>query len=115
MNVEHINKASLGAQLRASRVAKGWTPKTAAEKMGLSPRYLADIERGDKVPKLETLVTILNVLEASADIVLQDSLHCGYKHKLSSLESRIQHLTHSQRALVIDVMETLVSGFCRET
>ena len=36
-----------------------------AEQIGISTRYLADIERGDKVPTLETFVLILNTLAAS--------------------------------------------------
>jgi len=39
-----------------------------------SERYLADIERGIKAPKLETFVGIVNAAGVSPEYLLQDSL-----------------------------------------
>ena len=80
-----MDMKSAGKMLKGYRVAHGWSIKKCAEKCGISNRYLADIERGDKIPKTETLVRILNVLGASADDVLQDSLVVGYKAKSNIL------------------------------
>ena len=44
----------------ADRVARKLTMKEFAEQCGISERYLADIERGIKAPKLETFVGIVN-------------------------------------------------------
>lgn len=49
-----MNSKSLGKNLRSYRAKRGWSIKECAEKIGISTRYLADIERGDKIPKLET-------------------------------------------------------------
>lgn len=76
-----MNSKSFGKKLRAYRSKRGWSLKECSEKMGISTRYLADIERGDKLPKLETFIQMLNVLSASADDVLQDSLTVGYEAK----------------------------------
>ena len=65
-----MNSRGLGRKLRAYRAKRGWSLKECSERIGISTRYLADIERGDKVPKLETFVSILNTLSASADDVL---------------------------------------------
>ena len=76
-----MNCKSMGKKLKSYRAKCGWSLKECSERIGISTRYLADIERGDKVPKLETFLLILNTLNASADDVLQDSLVVGYEAK----------------------------------
>lgn len=64
----------MGERLRACRIARKQTMKEFAEVCGISERYLADIERGVKAPKLETFVGIVNAAEISPEYLLQDSL-----------------------------------------
>lgn len=90
-----MNRKRLGKKLRSYRASCGWSLKECAERIGISTRYLADIERGDKVPKLETFVQILNTLSASADDVLQDSLLVGYESKSNDV---LRRLDASRRA-----------------
>ena len=73
-----MDTEGLGKKLKAYRAKCGWSQKECAEKIGISTKYLADIERGEKIPKTETLIRMLNILNASADDVLQDSLAVGY-------------------------------------
>ena len=95
-----MNSRGLGRKLRAYRAKRGWSLKECSERIGISTRYLADIERGDKVPKLETFVSILNTLSASADDVLQESLIVGYEaqsndilRELGSLDAKSKKLS----------------------
>lgn len=64
----------MGERLRACRQAHKQTMKEFAELCGISERYLADIERGQKAPKLETFVRIANAAGISPEYLLQDSL-----------------------------------------
>jgi transcriptional regulator with XRE-family HTH domain len=45
----------LGTHLRARREARGLTQAQLAERVGVSENYLSAVERGVKVPTLETL------------------------------------------------------------
>ena len=45
-----------------------------AEKAGLTANYIGMVERGEKIPSLETFIKILNALGVSADMVLSDVL-----------------------------------------
>ncbi|MFT3983130.1 MAG: helix-turn-helix transcriptional regulator [Lachnospiraceae bacterium] len=74
-----LNLVLMGARLRSCRSAKHMTMKEFSELCGISERYLADIERGYKAPKLETLVRIANAAGVSSDFLLRDSLE--YKNK----------------------------------
>lgn len=69
-----LNMLSMGERLRSCRVAKKMTMKEFAEQCGISERYLADIERGIKAPKLETFVGIVNAVGVSPEYLLQGSL-----------------------------------------
>jgi len=64
----------MGERLRAHRTARKQTMKEFAELCGISERYLADIERGKKAPKLKTFVNIANAANVSPEYLLQDSL-----------------------------------------
>ena len=72
-----MDTSSIGKRIRKYREAKGWRQEDFAERVGLSVTYTGMIERGEKVPKLETFITIANVLGVSADLLLADVLSTG--------------------------------------
>lgn len=80
-----------------------------AELVDLSPNYYGAIERGEKIPSLETFICILNTLEVSADLVLADVLKTGYLAKNSALDEKIKTLPHAERARIYAVVETLLN------
>lgn len=63
---------SVGSNIRKYRLMKKMRQEDLAEKAGLSTNYVGALERGEKVPSLETLIDILNALDISADMVLCD-------------------------------------------
>lgn len=69
-----LNLLLMGERLRTCRTARRQTMKEFAETCGISERYLADIERGLKAPKLDTFVRIVNAAGISPEYLLQDSL-----------------------------------------
>jgi len=97
-------------KLREYRVKHGWSIMDCAERIGISTRYLADIERGDKVPKLETFITILNTLTASADDVLQNSLVVGYESKSNDIIRKLDSLDTVKRKQALDIFESVISS-----
>lgn len=105
-----IHTVELGKRLKAARSEKGYSIGSFAAKVHLSDRYITGIERGEKIPKMETFVRLLNVLELSADEALQDSLVVQYKMKASELEKKISELTPQQRKLVLDVLDAMLQN-----
>lgn len=105
-----MNTKSLGKKLKSYRAKCGWSLKECSERIGISTRYLADIERGDKIPKLETFILILNTLTASADDVLQDSLVAGYEAKSNDIIRKLQMLDVSKRKQALDIFESVIAS-----
>ena len=103
-----MNTSSIGKRIRKYREAKGWRQEDFAEKTGLSVTYTGMIERGEKVPKLETFITIANVLEVSADLLLADVLSTGYHIKSSEMTEKISALSPTERDRIYSVVNTMI-------
>ena len=103
-----MNTSSIGKRIRKYREAKGWRQEDFAERIGLSVTYTGMIERGEKVPKLETFITIANVLEVSADLLLADVLSTGYNVKSSEMTEEISSLSPSERDRIYSVVNAMI-------
>ena len=99
---------SIGRNIRKYRQAKKLRQEDLAEQVGLSTNYIGALERGEKIPSLETLVEILNVLGVSADMVLCDVLRMGYEVKNSLLGEKLEKLLPEDRAKIYDVIDVLI-------
>lgn len=104
-----MNNASIGKRIRAARENRGWRQEEFAEKIGLSVTYTGMIERGEKVPKLETFIRIANVLEVSADQLLADVLKVGYNIKSSILSEKIEKLSQQEREQIYRVLDAMLN------
>ena len=103
-----MNTASIGKRIRKYREAKGWRQEDFAERIGLSVTYTGKIERGEKVPKLETFITIANALGVSADLLLADVLSTGYNVKSSEMTEEISSLSPSERDRIYSVVNAMI-------
>ena len=101
--------SSIGKRIRACREAKGWRQEDFAERVGLSVTYTGMIERGEKVPKLETFIRIANTLGVSADVLLADVLTTGYAVKSTEITEAIATLPPSERERIYNLVHTMVA------
>ena len=99
---------SIGENIRKYRKAKKMTQESLAERAGLSVNYIGSIERGEKLPSLETFITIVNQIGVSADYILQDVIQENYELKMSMFNEKLAGLTAEQRSTVDDVVDALV-------
>lgn len=58
---------TIGKNIRKFREIKKLRQEDLAEKTDLTTNYIGMIERGEKIPSLETFINILNSLGVSAD------------------------------------------------
>lgn len=57
-------KALIGKRFQDARKEKGLTQEAVSEKIGISPKYLSSIERGQANPTLDLLLTLSETLRA---------------------------------------------------
>mgnify|MGYP004546119353 FL=1 len=103
-----MNGASIGKRIRTCREQKGWTQQAFAEKVGISIAYTGMIERGEKIPKLETFIRIANVLEVSADLLLADVIKAQPFSDTSARAEVVNSLSKESRERIYDVIDTLL-------
>lgn len=99
---------TIGRNIKKYRIEKKLRQEDLAEKTDLSANYIGMIERGEKIPSLETFISILNALEISADMVLADVLKQGYVVKNSLLDEDMKKLSQEDRERIYLVIETLI-------
>lgn len=99
---------TIGKNIRKFREIKKLRQEDLAEKTDLTTNYIGMIERGEKIPSLETFINILNSLGVSADMVLSDVLDNGYKVKDSLLNEKLEKLVPGDRNRIYEVIDTMM-------
>lgn len=99
---------TIGKNIRKFREIKKLRQEDLAEKSDLTTNYIGMIERGEKIPSLETFINILNSLGVSADMVLSDVLDNGYTVKDSLLNEKLEKLVPEDRNRIYEVIDTMM-------
>lgn len=99
---------SIGRNIRKHRLMKKLRQEDLAELANLTNNYIGAIERGEKIPSLETLIVIINALGVSADMILADVIDTGYMVKDSLLAEKLSKLSAEDRAKIYDVVDTMI-------
>lgn len=99
---------TIGKNIRKYRLIKKYRQEDLADKTGLSANYIGMVERGEKVPSLETFIAILNVLEVSADMVLVDVVSTGYTVKNSMLNEKLSKLSSDDREKIYEIIDVFL-------
>ena len=68
-------KILIGKLLKNTRNSLGLTQEYVAEKLGLAPRYISDIERDKTKGSIDTLVKLCNIYNITPTYVLKDYLN----------------------------------------
>ncbi len=100
-----MDKVTLGNRLREARLQKGYTRQALAELAGVGNVYLGEVERGLKMPSLNTFIKIVEVLEISADFVLRDELTAGKAYIYDELTQKLKDITPKQRKAAADILD----------
>ena len=103
-----MDAKAVGQRIKTAREKKNMTQEDLAALVDISPTHVSVIERGSKIPRLDTFVAIANVLEVSADSLLVDVVDHATKSVASELSAAIEALPHEERMRVLKVVSVLV-------
>ena len=99
---------SIGQNIKEKRLAKSWKQSTLAEKVDLTTSYVGMIERGEKIPKLETFIHITNALDSTSDEILSVVLNRGYEIRMSEYIKKIQNLSKEEQNKIFEVLDVML-------
>jgi len=103
-----LNLKSIGKRIQMRREVLGMKQEELAEHVNLSPNYISAIERGVKIPRLETFIRIANALNITSDFLLMDVLNTGSEIKSSILSEKIKNLYPKEQERIIHVVEAMI-------
>ena len=105
-----MNQKAIGRRIKTARENKRLTQEQLAELVDLSPMHVSVIERGVKLPKLETLINIANVLDVSADVLLQDVVNNQIKLCASEASELVSQLRREDQKRVLAALRSFVES-----
>ena len=87
----------LGKKIRSLRLTNPLSQAELAESIDVSTNYIGQIERGDRKPSLETLVSLCEVLHTSLDYILSDSRSSSDDYIMFNIESELKKLSTDEK------------------
>ena len=105
-----MNQKDIGRRIKAAREKKQLTQEQLAELVDLSTMHISVIERGVKLPKLETLINIANVLDVSADVLLQDVINNRAEIFLSEASTLVNMLPQEDQRRVLAALRSFIES-----
>lgn len=69
-----IDYETIGMKVRFYRLQAKMSQETLAEHADVSRVFISSVERGEKPPSLETIISIANALQVSLDELLSETL-----------------------------------------
>ena len=103
-----VDIETIGLNIRKCRNAKKMRQEDLAQKANVSSNYISAVERGVKIPSVETLIDIMNALGVSADMIFCDVIDAGVTEKNNQLDAKVSQLSTKDRKTVYDVLDLLV-------
>ena len=103
-----MNQKAIGRRIKFARENKKLNQEQLAELANLSPMHISVIERGIKLPKLETLINIANILDVSADELLQDVVNNQTRLSATEASSLIERLSRDDQRRVLAALRSFI-------
>ena len=102
-----MDAKTVGQRIKAAREKKNLTQDELAALVNISTTHMSVIERGVKIPRLDTFVAIANALAVSADALLSDVGEHAARGVASELSSMIAELPQGEKVRVLKVVHAL--------
>lgn len=105
-----MTKIEMGRRIREARLNKGLTMSKLAKDVGTSIVYMGEIERGLKMPSVNTLIKIANTLEVSIDYILRYEVKSGDKYVYDEFASKLGMLSKEQKQTVMSILDAYINN-----
>lgn len=103
-----MDAKKIGRQIQLIRKARGNTQAELAQMVDLTPKYLSNLECGDKMPKLDTFISIANALECDANSLLVDVLNVSTIMVSSSISEKLSALPVEEQRKILRLLEVMI-------
>ncbi len=98
----------IGERIRRRREQFNYSREEFSEKLGISSRFLTDVELGVKGMSIENIIKTCSILETTADYILSGKLP-------SPSESRITEIVNNIDKKYLPALEEIIIAFSKST
>ena len=99
---------AVGRRIKEAREKRHLTQEELDARIDISPTHVSVIERGTKIPRLDTFVAIANALEVSGDALLLDVVDHAAESQASDLSAALEGLPWEEKRRILKVVRTLM-------
>ena len=107
-----VDYQAMGRRMKMKRRSMHLSQLDVAKAAQISPSYYGNIERGTRIPSIDTLVLIANALNDGADYLLFDSLKIAYQQHSPAEMRRRKMKNRRKRTKTIEVTFVLWYNQC---
>lgn len=98
-----------GKAIKEERLRLGYVRETIAERANISPRYLAAIELGEKTPKADVFVRIIQAMGVSANKIVYSS-QSENEVEYTRLAHLLMNCTPHEQKLIAAIIDTIIDN-----
>ena len=98
---------TIGKRIRQCRQRKGLTIENLAEKADITPTFMGDVERGNKLPSIHTFIKIVNALDVSFDYILSEKVTASKPIVINEMTKKIMNFNTYQLKMLEKIIETI--------
>lgn len=103
-----MDAQNIGRRIQMARKVKGLTQAELAQKVDLTPKYLSNVECGEKTPKLETFIRIANSLQCDANSLLVDVLDVATTDNGSAISRKLAALPIEEQRRLLRIFDVMI-------
>ena len=107
---EIIDRVTIGKRVREQRKKKKMKIEELAEAAGVGRNFIGEIERGLKMPSLNSVIKIVNALDISADVLLRFEVEAAKPYVLNEMTERMKVLRPAQLKMVSGVFNSMLEN-----
>lgn len=109
MSINEISMKNIGSKIKKIRKSKHLKQHELAEIIGISTKYMSNIETGSNPCSLPVFIKIINTLNISADYILSENLTIISEQtdETEELNKIIKHLNKKQQNFLLNFIKML--------
>ena len=103
--IMELNFKAIGKRIKIARIRANLTQETVAEKIGITPQHVSNIETGNSSVSLTTLVAIANLLGVSIDELLCDTVLKSKQVFTKEADNIFRDCNEYEVRILVDVLQ----------
>ena len=105
-----LDYKAIGKRIKIARIKKNLTQEAIADKIGITPQHVSNIETGNSSVSLTTLVAIANLLNVSVDELLCDTVLKSKAVFIKEADDIFKDCNEYEVRVLVDVLKATKSS-----